>query len=212
MNGGWRRRRDSADISRQFRRGLECARGVNGLFVVAGWLPLRQQLIELPATSNHPVGQGGRKGNPFSHIFAQMQISAFQHSKPKTTFTIINSASSADTFTILPGADPQLLPAWTPKMRKNSSVLLRATSLSPDLFEAAVMRAVHKDLMKMIVVELKRELEARRAKGAKGVAASAAARGHRARAPRRLRAVRRASPGGSQNFTVLDDARVLLPF
>ena len=39
--------------------------------------------------------------------------------------------------------------------------LLRATSLSPDLFEAAVMRAVHKDLMKMIVVELKRELEAR---------------------------------------------------
>ena len=35
------------------------------------------------------------------------------------------------------------------------------TSLSPDLFEAAVMRAVHKDLMKMIVVELKRELEAR---------------------------------------------------
>ena len=39
--------------------------------------------------------------------------------------------------------------------------LLRATSLSPDLFEAAVMRAVHKDLMKMIVVELKQELEAR---------------------------------------------------
>ena len=33
--------------------------------------------------------------------------------------------------------------------------LLRATLLSPDLFEAAVMRAVHKDLMKMIVVELK---------------------------------------------------------
>ena len=45
-------------------------------------------------------------------------------------------------------------------MRKKILRAAGATSLSPDLFEAAVMRAVHKDLMKMIVVELKRELEA----------------------------------------------------
>ena len=75
---------------------------------------------------------------------------------------------------------------------------------------AAVMRAVEKDLMKMIVVELKQELEAR----AEPKTGSKAwlLRGYRARAPRRLRAVRRASPGGGQTFTVLDDPRVLLPF
>jgi hypothetical protein len=38
---------------------------------------------------------------------------------------------------------------------------LRATSLSPDLFEAAAMQAVSKDLMAMKVAELKEELEAR---------------------------------------------------
>ena len=38
---------------------------------------------------------------------------------------------------------------------------LRATSLSADLFEAAAMRAVAKDLMAMKVAELKEELEAR---------------------------------------------------
>ena len=38
---------------------------------------------------------------------------------------------------------------------------LRATSLSADLFEAAAMVAVSKDLMAMKVTELKEELEAR---------------------------------------------------
>ena len=38
---------------------------------------------------------------------------------------------------------------------------LRATALSSDLFEAAAMRAVDKDLMAMKVDELKEELEAR---------------------------------------------------
>ena len=38
---------------------------------------------------------------------------------------------------------------------------LRATSLSPDLFEAAAMQVVNKDLMAMKVAELKEELEAR---------------------------------------------------
>ena len=38
---------------------------------------------------------------------------------------------------------------------------LRPTSLSPDLFAAAAMRAVAKDLMAMKVDELKEELEAR---------------------------------------------------
>jgi hypothetical protein len=38
---------------------------------------------------------------------------------------------------------------------------LHATALSSDLFEAAAMRAVAKDLMAMKVVELKEELEAR---------------------------------------------------
>ena len=38
---------------------------------------------------------------------------------------------------------------------------LRATTLSPDLFEAAAMRAVNKTLMAMKVTELKLELEAR---------------------------------------------------
>ena len=77
------------------------------------------------------------------------------------------------------------------------------------------MRAVHKDLMKMIVVELKRELDAggaRRAEdGQQGVAASAAARGHRARAPRRLRAVRRPPPA-RPNFYRFGRPRVFLPF
>ena len=36
---------------------------------------------------------------------------------------------------------------------------LRATSLSADLFEAAAMRAVNKDLLAMKVTELKEELE-----------------------------------------------------
>ena len=38
---------------------------------------------------------------------------------------------------------------------------LRATTLSPDLFKAAAMRAVSKDLMAMKVDELKEELEVR---------------------------------------------------
>ena len=38
---------------------------------------------------------------------------------------------------------------------------LRATCLSADLFEAAAMAAVSKDLMAMKVTELKEELEAR---------------------------------------------------
>ena len=38
---------------------------------------------------------------------------------------------------------------------------MRATSLSADLFEAAAMVAVSKDLMAMKVTELKEELEAR---------------------------------------------------
>jgi hypothetical protein len=38
---------------------------------------------------------------------------------------------------------------------------LQALSLSSDLFEAAAMRAVEKDLMAMKVAELKEELEAR---------------------------------------------------
>ena len=38
---------------------------------------------------------------------------------------------------------------------------LRATALSSDLFEAAAMRAVDKDLMAMKVAELKEELAAR---------------------------------------------------
>ena len=38
---------------------------------------------------------------------------------------------------------------------------LRATALSSDLFEAAAMRVVDKDLMAMKVNELKEELEAR---------------------------------------------------
>ena len=38
---------------------------------------------------------------------------------------------------------------------------LRATALSSDLFEAAAMKAVSKDLMAMKVDELKLELEAR---------------------------------------------------
>ena len=71
----------------------------------------------------------------------------------------------------------------------------------------------------MIVVELKRELEAR-AEPKTGIKAllrrRPRARGHRAmhraRVPRRLRAVRWASPGGGHTFTVLDDARLLLPF
>ena len=45
---------------------------------------------------------------------------------------------------------------------------LRPTSLSPDLFAAAAMRAVAKDLMAMKVDELKEELEARGVEGKSG--------------------------------------------
>ena len=61
---------------------------------------------------------------------------------------------------------------------------LRATCLEPELFGAAAMEAVAKDLMEMKVAELKEELAARDEPLSGNKAAPPAARCNRARLPR----------------------------
>ena len=91
--------------------------------------------------------------------------------------------------------------AAAPAARAAGGTQLRATCLSEELFAAAAMEAVQKDLMAMKVTELKEELEARgEARGQVGqqvVAAPAAARGDRARV---FRGSGRVRVGGGVKF------------